>query len=302
MNGRRFLKVFSLAALALLALTYLLGTSPAFSKERYRGETLLEESFSVSGTPQLEIDVYDADVELISSKGSGVQVAVTVFTRQGNSEWGKEVFDRMNFQLSRSGNTVRVESAKHRISRSEHERYGGVWAKVTIHHPERIDGELYTGDGDVSLTSANGLLSVRTSDGDISLDEVHGPEIVIHTSDGDIHAGTMATKDATIETGDGDVTIDDLQGKLEARTGDGDMRVGLTEPGEVHLESGDGDIILTAPASLQADIDLRGEDVYVRGFKISGTLAGREVRGEVNGGGNLLRVRTGDGDIVLKSL
>lgn len=302
MNGRRAFRVFSLAALAVLALTYLLGSSPASSGPRHPGETLLEKSFSVSGTPQLDVSLHDADVELIAAKESGVHVEVTVYTQEGDSEWGREAFGRMNFQVAQSGKTIKVESDQPRISRSEYRDKGGVWAKVTIRHPERIDGEVLTGDGDVSLTSADGRLSVRTSDGDISLDEVHGPEILIHTSDGDVHAGTIASKAATIETGDGDVSIDDLRGSLEARTGDGDMEVGLMEPGEVQLTSGDGDILLVAPASLRADIDLRGEDVSVRGFQITGTLTGRNVRGEVNGGGKLVQVRTGDGDVELRSL
>ena len=70
------------------------------------------------------------------------------------------------------------------------------------------------------------------------------------------------------------------------------------------LASGDGPISLRVPSDLAATLDLRTGDgrVDVRlPVTITGRVREREMQGTINGGGPLLRIRTGDGSVTLTS-
>jgi hypothetical protein len=68
------------------------------------------------------------------------------------------------------------------------------------------------------------------------------------------------------------------------------------------VHTGDGSISLTLPDSFAADIELRTGDGRITldmPVTVEGRLSRSDIRGKLNGGGNLLSVRTGDGSIHL---
>jgi DUF4097 and DUF4098 domain-containing protein YvlB len=69
------------------------------------------------------------------------------------------------------------------------------------------------------------------------------------------------------------------------------------------LETGDGNVTLEVPADLAADVDLHTSDGHIDlEFPVTteGKIRENEVRGKINGGGNLVTIRTGDGSIHLR--
>ena len=69
------------------------------------------------------------------------------------------------------------------------------------------------------------------------------------------------------------------------------------------LESGDGTVTLEVPDNLAADVDLHTGDGHIdldMPVTTIGKLHQGEVRGKLNGGGNLLVIHTGDGSIRLR--
>jgi len=128
-----------------------------------------------------------------------------------------------------------------------------------------------------------------------------------------------------LRSGDGSQEIDGVDGKLRATTGDGHIRANgrfdelelKTGDGRVdaraaagsalatswRLESGDGTVTLEVPENLAADVDLHTGDGHIdldMPITTAGKIRENEVRGKLNGGGNLLVIHTGDGSIRLR--
>lgn len=70
-----------------------------------------------------------------------------------------------------------------------------------------------------------------------------------------------------------------------------------------NIRSGDGSVTLQLPDDFSANVDLRTGDGHINvsmPVTVEGNLGDKNIRGKINGGGNLLTVHTGDGSIRLE--
>ena len=267
------------------------------AEDQHQEELVLERSFDLGPGGQLEIDVADADVQVTT--GGGGAATVKVYVRARDIDWGRELVDRMDFQILAEGNTLIVEADHPHVEDHEwREHRGGAGIEVRVSIPARFDVDIRSGDGDISLGDLEGRISVHTADGDLSVGALRGPEIKLRTSDGDISAASLEAPRIDLHTGDGDVELRRVAGALEASTGDGDISVRLASSQEAQLRSGDGDVTVYTGRALGFEVDLSGETVSLgAGFQLEGTRGPGWARGSVNGGGPLLRARTSDGTV-----
>jgi TonB family protein len=122
-----------------------------------------------------------------------------------------------------------------------------------------------------------------------------------------------------LETGGGSILLTQVQGPLHASTGAGTITAWFASDGKVgkltgasQLESGQGDIVVYLPRGLpvtiEATIEMAGdhrieaEPSWPLKITYSNSGAGRVLRGEctLNGGGEVLRLKTASGNIRLK--
>ncbi len=128
-----------------------------------------------------------------------------------------------------------------------------------------------------------------------------------------------------LHSGDGSENLENVDGKLHATTGDGHIRANgrfdeldlKTGDGRVEveagagsshtagwrLETGDGSVSLGVPGDFTADVDLHTSDGHIdldMPVTTEGKIRQNEVHGKLNGGGNPLTIRTGDGSIHLR--
>ncbi len=150
-----------------------------------------------------------------------------------------------------------------------------------------------TSGGNITLAGSNRLLIADTSGGNIRVSRSGGP-VQVDTSGGNIFLGAI----------DGYIEAETSGGSIEAE-------LGSLQPGQdahIYLESSGGDIELRLPASHAATIEARiqvsrrsrGDYRIYTDFPL--TITGqddREVigRGDSNGGGDLIRIETSNGDI-----
>jgi hypothetical protein len=79
----------------------------------------------------------------------------------------------------------------------------------------------------------------------------------------------------------------------------GDIHITLLDAMALDLKSRDGDIVI--PQALHVDIELRGDNVSVRGGPLNkGNISRGGVQGSLNDGGPLVRAKSNDGRIVLR--
>jgi DUF4097 and DUF4098 domain-containing protein YvlB len=94
---------------------------------------------------------------------------------------------------------------------------------------------------------------------------------------------------------------------LDLRTGDGGIEASAVEGSKLEtnwrLNTGDGNLTLRVPKSIAADVELKTSDGSIdfdMPVTISGRAGKREIHGQINGGGKLLSLKTGDGSIRLE--
>jgi Antirepressor regulating drug resistance, predicted signal transduction N-terminal membrane component len=167
-------------------------------------------------------------------------------------------------------------------------------------------------------TSSDGKYYVSKSGGSVTIADAKNGA-VIQTGGGAISIG-KTNGDLYAQTGGGDVTVAAADGAVEITTGAGDVEINLTESGHpVKIASGNGNVTLILPRGTSADLDL--ETAYTRSHgptRIRGdwslsttettswdTSMGtprRYIRSEqpIGGGGPRIRVKTVNGDIIVK--
>ncbi len=263
------------------------------------GELMLDRTLAVRTGSLLKVDVSDGDVEV--RPGSNGSATVRVFVRAADAEWGRTVFDQMRFVVTEDDGGVIVRAGDARFRDSEWRDHRGIGVKVEITVPERFEIDVRTADGDVDIGNLVGRAAIRTSDGDVFAGTLTGPEVTIETSDGDMVAETIDAERISLKTSDGDVVVGVKGVSTRISTGDGDITLNLLAEGEVSLRTGDGDITIYAGRSVEADLELHAEDVYLESeIQLKGRVGGRGARGKLNGGGPLLVARTGDGTITIR--
>ena len=157
---------------------------------------------------------------------------------------------------------------------------------LEIRMPREGRVNLHTADGSIALSNFKGDMELDSGDGGLEINSVDG-SLRSHTGDGRIHARGRFDS-LQLSSGDGRVETEVLPGSA------------VHSAWDVH--TGDGSISLTLPDSFAADIELRTGDGHITldmPVTVEGRLSRSDIRGKLNGGGNLLSIHTGDGSIHL---
>ena len=271
-------------------------------------------SFKIERTAKLRVETSDANIRVTSCDCSTVEARVTtqgwtiggdginVYDRQTADQIDIEVrFPRQVFQLSWRNRRVDIE----------------------IRVPRDFDLNLHTGDGNVDVQGVKGSILLRSGDGNISLADLQGT-LKADTGDGNIDMRSVRG-DVTLHTGDGNIDVTGVDGSLRAETGDGRVRVngrfdvldlrtgdggidakaieGSRLESDWRLNTGDGNLTLRLPGTIAANIELETHDGSIEfdlPVTVSGRQSKRELHGQLNGGGKLLSLKSGDGSIRLE--
>ncbi len=254
-------------------------------------------TFPVTGRARVRVQTDDAAVRV--STGDIKQVEIRV------EYSGYKLDHDLHVEATQSGDFVQVIAKTSGIHFSIGIRRTNV--RVEVHMPKDADLEVTAGDGSVEADSINGNLDVHTGDGHITVQGAKG-NIRLHTGDGHIEGRDLDGR-ADLTTGDGHVNVEGRFDALNIKTGDGSVtaRVGhgstVSSPWNIH--TGDGSVDLDLPGDLQANLDASTHDGRISlGFPVTveGTFSSTKISGKINGGGQTIVVRTGDGSIHLNKV
>lgn len=169
-----------------------------------------------------------------------------------------------------------------------------------------------TGGGGIRVEGSGGSVEVNTRGGSITIENAGGP-VRAKTSGGSIKVRGSAGP-VNVRTSGGNITLWDVHGAIEARTSGGDITAELVvaDPKvdtRCTLESAGGDITIRLPQKLKADIDAesrlerpRRKYRITSDFPLDIDSGSRRItaQGKLNGGGDLIRLRTTNGDIEIR--
>ena len=145
----------------------------------------------------------------------------------------------------------------------------------------------HTSAGSIKLTSCDSTVDVKTSSGSIKIGNVAG--------------------DVQAQTSSGSIRLDGVGGNVNARTSSGSIRVSLTgQPRDAcNLHTSAGSITVTLMSDIAIDVDAqtsagRVSTEFAVASVIRGKVPKNRLKGGINGGGPLLKLRTSAGSIRLQ--
>ena len=230
-------------------------------------------SFTVSGKADVRVDVTDGEVSVRAWDRNQINARVsTVGWTIGSSE--------VRVTEHQVGDRVEIEVRTPRMNIA----FGTHSVRVEVEVPRELRAEIHTGDGKISGHGLKGEIHLSTGDGAIEADSMDG---IFEAKTGDGHIRAAGRWDRLdLETHDGGVEVDVQSGSRMA--------------GGWRVRSGDGRITLRIPQNFAADLDAHtGDGKITVDFPVMtpGTAGTSEFRGKLNGGGEKLILRTGDGAI-----
>lgn len=296
-------------AIAAAMTTILTGAALASSPQGTFDRTL-----QVSGPVNLEVLTRSGDVTVRNGGSGSVVIHAKIYVGDhwlmGGREGDVHAIEQ-NPPIHQEGNNVRIDYVDVRNISVSYEIL--VPTDTTVRTKsgsgdQTIEGthggvDVQTGSGDVRLTNLTGEVRLQTGSGDVRAHEVSGA-VRGGTGSGDVEVEESGPGDIELHTGSGNIRARGIQGGFRGETGSGDITAEGTQSGawEIHTGSGNVNLRLPSNAAFDADISTSSGSIEMDS-PIEMTVQGRveetrrHIRGKVHGGGPLLQVRTGSGDI-----
>jgi beta-lactamase regulating signal transducer with metallopeptidase domain len=267
------------------------GATPAVSAQTESHNSMtFDRSLSASGEVQLMISTGSGDIHL--TRGSDGQIHIhgqIHVSRDGSEERAREI--AANPPIEQTGNVIRV-------GQQHEEHWDGISIDYQIQAPAGTLLSATSGSGNIVDDGVGPNAKLETGSGDITATNLQGP-FIVKTGSGNITAEQTGEGDVQAETGSGNIEIKDVHGGFRARTGSGDIKATGTPSAPWTLETGSGNIDIwsgSAPLTLDGSTG-SGSVITDHEMLVQGSLDHHHIKGNLNGGGPLVRAQTGSGEI-----
>jgi DUF4097 and DUF4098 domain-containing protein YvlB len=295
----------SFLAIVLLASTFAAASTPQGS---------FEKNFQVSGPVDLEVQTRSGNIIVRSGPAGSVAIRGKIYVGDrwlaGNRH--AEVAEiEQHPPLRQDGNSIRIDYVNARDISVDYEITVPAETAVRAHTgsgDQTIEGvhgnaDLQSGSGDMTLSRLTGEVRVQTGSGDVRAREISGP-VRGGAGSGNLEVEEKGAGDIDLHTGSGNITVRGLQGAFRGEAGSGDITAEGTQMGAWEIRTGSGNIRVRLPANAAFDANLSTSSGTLDiDAPITMTVQGRvqethkQIVGKVRGGGPLLTLHTGSGDI-----
>jgi Putative adhesin len=313
MNKHRSFRILSSAPVRIAGLAIALA---AFSSTVFAStpQGTFERTLSVSGPVDLEVLTRSGDVTVRSGAAGSVSIRGKIFV---SDRWlrGERKSDvtaiEQNPPVRQEGNSIHIDYVEARDISVDYEITVPADTALRAHTgsgDQIIEGlhgnaDLQTGSGDLKLARLTGDIHLQTGSGDVRAREISGP-VRGGTGSGNVEVEETGAGDIDLHTGSGNITARGVQGAFRAEAGSGDITAEGTQSGSWDIKTGSGNVHVRLPnnAAFEARISTSSGTVDIDA-PVEMTVQGRvqetrkSINGKVRGGGPLLAVRTGSGDI-----
>jgi hypothetical protein len=314
----------------VLAISFFITTSA------FAAEDVIRRGFNVSDGGTLYLDGAVGNIKIVTG-GTGVAVEIT---RKASGRKSERMMKEHQITLEQRGNDVVIESDYDNDWHGWFgwRDYEVQW---NVRVPARYNVDVETSGGWIELGNIGGTALARTSGGSIRTGNLAGTStlktsggsitvgggggrIEAHTSGGSITVGDT-TGAVEAKTSGGSITLSRVEGDVVARTSGGGIRIedalgsvdATTSGGSIvaqisrqprsdsRLSTSGGGVTVTLGPAVAVDLDARASGGGVRSdvpITVMGMQDDDSIRGQVNGGGPKLVLRTSGGGIRVKSL
>jgi hypothetical protein len=325
-----------ISRLTVLAAIVFLGFSACFTAFPAI-EGRFERTLDVSGPVDLDVATGSGRIEVHAGSSTVVRISGTIRARD---DWRAGAEEKVRFlesepPIEQSGSTIRIgriEDERYRNVSINYQIEVPADTRLTSRTgagDQKVDGvrgpvEAITGSGSIVMNYVGGDVNARAGSGNIELASISG-RLHAGTGSGSITArriagavdastgsGNITLEQAAAETdaadvevsaGSGSINISGVNGALRARTGSGNISVSgnPTSEWKIHTASGGARLHLPRDAAFDLYAHTGSGSISVdHPVTLSGTVRRNEMRGTVRGGGSLVEVRTGSGNVRLE--
>jgi Putative adhesin len=315
MNKRRISRIaasiLARPSLLAIALVVLLASSIAVASTP---QGTFEKTFQVSGPVNLEVQTHSGDIIVRSGPAASVSIRGKIFVGDhwlAGSRHADVAEIEQNPPLRQDGNNIHIDYVNAHDISVDYEITVPAETTVNAHTgsgDQTIEGvhgnaDLQSGSGDMRLSQLTGEIRVQTGSGNVRGRQIAGP-VRGGAGSGDIEVEETAAGDIDLHTGSGNVTVRGIQGRFHAEAGSGDITAEGAQTGAWEIRTGSGNVHVRLPANAAFDADISTSSGTLDiGAPITMTVQGRvqetrkHIEGKVRGGGPLLTLHTGSGDI-----
>ncbi|HEY1660003.1 MAG TPA: DUF4097 family beta strand repeat-containing protein [Candidatus Sulfotelmatobacter sp.] len=292
-------------ALLVLASAFAAASTPQGTFDR---------TFQVTGPVDLAVQTHSGDITVRTGPAGSVSIHGKIYV---GDHWlfGSRQTDVSGIQnnppVRQDGNNVRIDYVNVRDISVDYEIT--VPEDTTIHSRSgsgdqivegtRGNADLQSGSGDLKVSRLTGELRLQAGSGNVVAHEISGP-VRGNTGSGDVELEETGSGDVDLHTGSGNIQARGVHGAFRAEAGSGDITAEGTQTGEWEIRTGSGNVHVRLPADAAFDADIATSSGTLDVDKpITTTIQGRvndshkTIVGKVHGGGPLLSLRTGSGDI-----
>jgi len=311
-RNSRFFSSFSPTRSLAIALAVFLASTLALASTP---QGTFQKTFQVSGPVDLEVLTRSGDITVRSGPAGTVSVTGRIFV---GDRWlfGDRRLDEVhqiqqNPPIRQDGNSIHIDYVNVRNISVDYEITVPAETALRAHTgsgDQTIEGihgnaDLQSGSGDMRLSQLSGEIRVQTGSGNVRGRGISGP-VRGGAGSGDIELEETGPGNIDLRTGSGNVVARGVNGTFRGEAGSGDITAEGTQTGEWEIRTGSGNVHVRLPSNAAFDANLSTSSGSLDiDAPITMTVQGRvqetrkSINGKVRGGGPLLTVRTGSGDI-----
>jgi hypothetical protein len=324
------------ATLSAAAVLLLIGLPSIAGAQRVEGR--FERTLTVTAPADVEVVSGSGSIEVRPGSSDRIEVTARISAREGgfgrSSLSAEERVRRIeaNPPIEQTGNRVRIgviddEDVREGVSISY---MLTVPSQTTLqsrtgsgsHIIEGLRGaiEAASGSGSIRIRDAGSEVRASTGSGSIDADNVRGSfransgsgsilgfrvgdAIDVRTGSGRIDVTQDGSGDVEASSGSGSITLSGIRGGVRASAASGSLRVQGEPTSEWRLSTASGSVTIELAGTRGFTLDAHSNSGGIEtAFPVAvvGTVERRSLRGEVNGGGPLLYVRSASGSIRIR--
>lgn len=312
MNKNRTLSASFISSVLLAFALVVLCTSTLVFASTPQGT--FDRTLQVSGPVDLEVLTHSGDVTVRAGASGTVSIHGKIYVGDrwfgGRREDDVQAIEK-NPPIRQDGNSIHIDYVDYHNISVDYEITVPANTAVRTHSgsgDQTLEGtkgsaDITTGSGDVKMRGVTGQIHLQTGSGDVRAQEIAG-SVRGQTGSGDIEIAEVGAGDIDLHTGSGNIISHGVQGEFRGETGSGDVTAEGSQSGTWDIRTGSGNVHVRLPANAAFDADISSSSGSVNvNSPIEMTVQGRigdahkSIHGKVRGGGPLLRVHTGSGDI-----
>jgi len=271
----------------------------------------IERTFAVTPGGVLYLNADIGNISISTSDSEAVLITVYMHGTEDDLR-------RFNVNFDQDGNSIRIKM-RQKQPRFRFFEINSADILFDVKVPKEFNLELQTAGGNIGINGVRGKIKGETSGGNIELSDIEsnlrmstsGGNVSIKNSSGDFKletsGGNMYCKDVVgrifMETSGGNIDIKDVDGNLHASTSGGNIYARLKSNKGIDLSTSGGNITVDLPRSVSANVkaEASGGDVSCE-LEFSGKIKDGRMNGKINGGGEMIRLETSGGDIIISPI